>query len=99
MKYTEAMRATAEKIIDLTGYGGKLHVNDILPDLKDLLQDQEKEFRAMVEGMKIKRNIKGCFLKGDDGNTYIMKCEYGNCEHAGFNRALSDVLRRLDEGV
>lgn len=41
----EKCRKVAEKIVDLTGYGQALHVNDILPDLRELIEnllEQEK---------------------------------------------------------
>lgn len=89
-------RAVAEKIVQLTGYGSQLHVNDILPDLKDLLTFERTRLATAVEGMTIKRKSEGCYLKGNDGNTYVVECEYGNCEHSGYNKALeaaADLIR------
>lgn len=31
----EKLKELALKITDLTGYGGKLHVNDILPEIRE----------------------------------------------------------------
>lgn len=60
-----------------------------------LYEKERKELLAKVRGMKIKRDDKGCYDRGDDGNIYIVNCEYGNCSHYGYNTALSDVERLL----
>lgn len=47
----EKAQAVAERIVDLTGYG-RLHVNDILPDITDLVSNVIKATLDSVrEGM------------------------------------------------
>lgn len=42
----ERTKEAAQKIVGFTGYGQSLHVNDILPDLNELLR---QEFLALAE--------------------------------------------------
>lgn len=44
-------KQAAQKIVGFTGYGQSLHVNDILPDLNELLR---QEFLALAEEIEAK---------------------------------------------
>lgn len=56
----EYIMKCAIRIVNLTGYGQELHVNDIIPDLEELarktrtqaLQEKDTEWRERIEGMK-----------------------------------------------
>ena len=45
-------RKVAEKIVDLTGYGQALHVNDILPDIRELIENLLEQERKTYEAKK-----------------------------------------------
>lgn len=53
-----AVREVAEKIVALTGYGHALHVNDILPDLRDLVQEATAQLK--LDNATLRNAQKAC---------------------------------------
>lgn len=49
----ERLKEVAQTIVHLTGFGQALHVNDILPDLKELVRQELLALAEKVEKMKI----------------------------------------------
>lgn len=80
----EQIKEIALRICALTGYGTALHVNDIIPDLKELLLNQKASLRKMIEGMR-----KECLAR-----EALKNCIHVDC--IAHNAALDAVLKELE---
>lgn len=74
------IKELAEKICHLTTYGGTLHPNDIMPDIKDFI----KKIRKIDE-----REITRCFKK------YFVRRPNGNCQVLFALTELDDLVEEI----
>ncbi len=92
MKNENECSKVAQKIVDLTGYGQALHVNDILPDLKELVTTAVAKDRQRILGLPCMK---------EEGREFVpwASCESDEAYAAGKKDGANFLRRELKEEI